>query len=187
MDCLLVPCIVQTTVSVQLFNVLWFQWIIHRNPAVWIPYNCLTYYPLDNNRAGLVWVGSAICKAYVCSLICHLQIVHDMPMDNLSGHQGFPNYGLLTSLTKYGLVQPLMLLLDSNVLGWFHHCAFHWVLRLPGLMIHVSGSKGDSLESRLASASTNFMAEGGLALDIKHALALLVLVKDHRQGRVDHT
>jgi len=31
------------------------------------------------------------------------------------------------------------------------------------------------------------MAEGGLALEIKHALALLVLIKAHRQGRVDHT
>ena len=96
----------------------------------------------------------------MCRLICHLQIVHDMPMDNPSGHQGFPNYGPLTSLTKYGLVQPLMLLLDSNVLGWFHHCAFPWVLHLLGLMIYVSGSKGDSLESCSASDSiTSWLKE----------------------------
>jgi hypothetical protein len=31
------------------------------------------------------------------------------------------------------------------------------------------------------------MAEGGLALELKQALALLVLIKAHRQGRVDHT
>jgi hypothetical protein len=54
-------------------------------------------------------------------------------------------------------------------------------------MIHVSGCKGDSLELHSTSDSTNFMAEGGLALELKQALALLVLIKAHRQGRVDHT